>query len=497
MPLNLSNRDQNSGHLFYNRRLKAAVTRFSVRMKHDDRKQQAAVALGIVFVLIGVAWMALLNVLKPAGLVGDSAIIGDRQTGAVYAKLNGRLYPALNLTSARLVTGNAAAPAWVSAAEIAKYPTGPMVGIPGVPSDLRVAGGTSAWSVCDTAPTRGAGAPPVVTSIAGPLSAGGRAAPMAPGQAVLATHGDQTFVIWGGHRSRIEAGDRSVTFNLGLDPGTTRPVVMSNALFDALPATEPIVVPQVPEVGAPSKWLPDSTVGTVFESRDASGVVSGFYVLLPQGIQQISAFVADLLRTSLSQNSPTPQLISPDRLVGVPDVDLLNVDFYPQTSLEFVDTAAHPVTCVGWTKMSTDRQATVTVFSGRGLPVPPAMDTNIVALVRDDRGADSVVADQTLVLPGAANFVATTSGVITSDTRESLYWISPQGVRYGISWDQATLSALGLNPASAVQAPWPIVRTFAAGPAISRDAALLARDTLPGGGQVALIPDANQPIAGG
>ncbi len=35
MPLNLSNRDQNSGHLFYNRRLRAAITRFSVRMKHE------------------------------------------------------------------------------------------------------------------------------------------------------------------------------------------------------------------------------------------------------------------------------------------------------------------------------------------------------------------------------------------------------------------------------------------------------------------------------
>ena len=102
MPLNLSNRDQNSGHLFYNRRLKAAITRFSVRMKHDDRKQQAAVALSMVFVLIGIGWMALLHVMKPAGLVGQSAIIGNRDTGAVYAKVNGRLYPALNLTSARL-----------------------------------------------------------------------------------------------------------------------------------------------------------------------------------------------------------------------------------------------------------------------------------------------------------------------------------------------------------------------------------------------------------
>ena len=138
MPLNLSNRDQNSGHLFYNRRLKAAITRFSVRMKHDDRKQQAAVALSIIFVLIGIGWMALLHVMKPAGLVGQSAIIGNRDTGAIYAKIDGRLYPALNLTSARLAVGSAAAPTWVKASEIAKYPTGPMIGIPGVPDSLTV-----------------------------------------------------------------------------------------------------------------------------------------------------------------------------------------------------------------------------------------------------------------------------------------------------------------------------------------------------------------------
>ena len=238
MPLNLSNRDQNSGHLFYNRRLKAAITRFSVRMKHDDRKQQAAVALSMVFVLIGIGWMALLHVMKPAGLVGQSAIIGNRDTGAVYAKINGRLYPALNLTSARLAVGNAAAPTWVKAAEIAKYPTGPIVGIPGVPDSLTVTpSSVSAWSVCDTAPTRGSGTMPLVTSIAGELSTSGRAAPMEPTQAVLVTHKGATFVVWGGQRSQIDPTDRSVTFNLGLDPGVTYPIEISNALFDAMPAT--------------------------------------------------------------------------------------------------------------------------------------------------------------------------------------------------------------------------------------------------------------------
>ena len=67
MPLNLSNRDQNSGHLFYNRRLRAALTKFSVRMKHDDRKQQAALAMSVVLVGLGCAWMVLLQAIKPLG----------------------------------------------------------------------------------------------------------------------------------------------------------------------------------------------------------------------------------------------------------------------------------------------------------------------------------------------------------------------------------------------------------------------------------------------
>lgn len=493
MPLNLSNRDQNSGHLFYNRRLRAAITRFSVRMKHDDRKQQAAVALSIVFVLIGVGWMALLHVLRPAGLVGQSAVIGNRDTGAVYAKINGHLYPALNLTSARLAVGSPAAPSWVKASEIAKYPTGPMIGIPGVPDSLTVTtSAVSAWSVCDTAAARGTRAAPVVTSIAGRLSPLGRAAPMGPTQAILATHKDATYVIWGGQRSRIDPTDRSVTFNLGLDPGVTYPIEISNALFDAMPSTEPLAVPTIPDAGTPSQWLPGSTVGSLLETRDARGAVNGFYVLLPGGVQKITSFVADLLRTADSHGSVTPTLITPDKLIHIPVVDVLDVDYYPSGKLDFVDTSANPLTCVGWRKQSGDPQATITIFTGRGLPVPISMDSHLVPLVRDDRGPNSVEADQTLMLPGAANFVATTSAVATSDSRESLYWLSPQGVRYGIQSDQKTLRALALDPRSAVQAPWPIVRTFAVGPAISRDTALLAHDTIAGNRAVAAVPEGNR-----
>jgi len=242
--------------------------------------------------------------------------------------------------------------------------------------------------------------------------------------------------------------------------------------------------------------LPGSTVGSVLETRDANGTVTGFYVLLPDGVQKITSFVADLLRTANSQGSATPTLVSPDKLVHVPVVERLNVDYYPSGKLNFIDTAANPVTCVAWQKQSTDPQASIKVYSGRGLPTPIEMDGRLVHLVRDDRHPESVEADQTLVLPGAANFVATTSGVATAQSRENLYWVSPQGVRYGIQWDDRTLQALALDPRAAAQAPWPIVRTFAAGPAISRDSSLLAHDTINGSGAVAPIPEANQQVGG-
>ncbi|MGV0635855.1 type VII secretion protein EccB [Mycolicibacillus trivialis] len=478
MPLNLSNRDQNSGHLFYNRRLRAAITRFSVRMRHDDRKQQAAVALAMVFVFIGVGWMTLLHLMKPAGLIGRSALAGNRDTGQIYARINDRLYPALNLTSARLAVGNAATPTWVTGAEIAKYPAGPLIGIPGIPDALTAAPAQrSAWAVCDTANSRGT---PAVTAVAGDLTATERGGPLGPDRAILATHRDATYLIWANRRARIDPTDRTITFTLGVDPAATHPVEISTALFDAIPAVEPIAVPPIPDADAPSSWLPGSRIGDVLETRDSAGSVTGVYVLLGGGVQRVSGFVADLLRAARPQRTVTPRLVSPDTVVAIPVVDVLNVEHYPTGRLQFVDSSADPVTCLAWTKHVGDPQAAVVVFSGRGLPVTGEAESAAVPLVRDDRGPDSVEADRALILPRAATFVATTSGLATATSRESLFWLSPQGVRYGVEADQSTLRALGLDPTQAVQAPWPLLRTFAAGPAISRDAALVARDTVPG-----------------
>ncbi|AYE99558.1 type VII secretion protein EccB (plasmid) [Mycobacterium paragordonae] len=488
MPLTLSNREQNSGYLFYVRRLSAAVTRFSVRMRHDDRRQRAAVLASIAITVVLCLLMVLIRLFKPAGMVGESAIIANRDTGAVYVLVAGRLYPAFNLTSARLVTGSPATPKMVSAAEIAKYPTGPRVGIADAPpSEMSVTGGgVSAWAACDTAPSRRSGGGPAsVTVIAGRL--GGGAPALADGHAVLVSHAGSSFVVWGHQRSRVDLAERAVTVSLGLDPGVVAPVPISNALFDALPATEPIVVPVVPDAGAESPWpgLGGARVGSVIEVRDTGSGEAKFYAVLMKGLQPVSGLTAGLLRTANSYGDATMRVLGPDKIVSIPQVDVLNVGFYPKSALTFVDAEANPVTCVGWEKGRGDRQAQVVVHSGRGLPLPGSVKP--IHLVRDDRDPSSVEATDAVVLADAANLAAVTSSAEASDTRESLWWISPQGVRYGISTEGQTLQALGVDPKLAVQAPWAIVRMFAQGPLLSKQNAMSLRDTV-FGGQVGSLP---------
>lgn len=494
MPLQRSNREQLSGHFFYVRRLAVAVSRFSVRMKQDDRKARAALVAAFAITGVICLVMVALQWFKPKGLVDQGPIIMDRDTGTIYAMVGGVLHPAWNLTSARLATGTGGPAKKVAGSEIAKFPTGPRVGIPDAPpSDTPINDvSVSSWAACDTAEsTRAGGGEAMTTAIAGPLvDGGGRAAGLPAGRAVLVAHDGATFVVAGGVRSRVDLADQAVTVNLGLDPGQVAAMPISNAVFDALPATEPLVVPAVPDAGvaAPFPSLRGLPIGSVVQVQDASGGPERFYVVLMSGVQPVSGFTANLLRTANSYGQTAIPVMSPDKIVGIPQVDVLNVGFHPPAALSFVDTAVNPVLCVSWQKSRGDRQARVTVLSGRSLPIPDGVRP--VRLVRDDRDQSSVEATDAVVLPGAANFVASTSGVVTSETKENLWWLSPQGVRFGIARDPDTVRALGFGESRenvdavsvatsrALQAPWPLLRMFAQGPELSRARAMALRDTV-------------------
>jgi type VII secretion protein EccB len=214
-----------------------------------------------------------------------------------------------------------------------------------------------------------------------------------------------------------------------------------------------------------------------------------FYVLLPNGVQRISPFVASLLRSQNSFGDVAPVAVSPDRLAPVPVVASLPVSYYPATRLHLVDTAVADTTCLAWSKGATDGSAAVAVLSGQGLPIPPESDARLLHLVKDGGGdLAAAEADQVYIAAGATNLVMTTNADPGSGSRESLWWISDQGVRYGIALEDTTLRPLGIAPADARQAPWPLIRVFAPGPALDRLDAMTQHDSLtPPAGAEALV----------
>src|SRR6185312_12943705 len=224
---------------FWQRRNAAALSHHGVRMEFDPvQRQRASLLLGFVFALLGVALMFLLSWFRPAGQVGESQILADRDTGAVFVLVDGRLHPALNLVSARLIAGQSANPAFVKSAELAKYPQGPTVGIAGAPMamPLRTAD-SSQWAICDTASPGKISSPPVVTAIGGALTLGERSAPLLVPKGVLVTHNNATYVVWDGRRAQVDLSNKAVALALGMDSAVPQPISISNALFDALPAT--------------------------------------------------------------------------------------------------------------------------------------------------------------------------------------------------------------------------------------------------------------------
>jgi type VII secretion protein EccB len=330
-------------------------------------------------------------------------------------------------------------------------------------------------------PTKSAGDTPTVTAIAGPLTVGQRSAPLAMPRAILATYNGKSYVIWDGHRSEIDLGNKAVALALGVDSSAPQPIPLSKALFDAIPATDPLVIPAVPRAGEPSPWdiAPGAVIGSVLEARDLQQQGSTtLYVLLPNGVQRISPFVATLLRSANSFGDVAPIAVAPDRLAPVPVVDSLPVSFYPSTRLQLVDTTVEGTTCLTWSKGATDRSADIAVLSGQGLPIPVSADTQVLPLIKDVRDPNAVEADQVYIGKGATNFVAVTSAAPTAGSRESLWWLSDQGVRYGLELNDESLKALGVAPANAAQAPWPLIRVFAPGPALSRQDALTQHDSL-------------------
>lgn len=462
----LTTKVQVSGWRFLLRRVEHAIVRRDTRM-FDDPLQfySRAVSAGIIIAVLICLGAALLAYFKPLGKRGGDSLLVDRTTNQLYVVLpdSGQLRPVYNLTSARLILGNAGTPVAVKSQELDTMSKGQPLGIPGAPWATPVsASPQTQWSLCDTVVKPESVAPTVDTSVLiTPLALDSSVGPMRPEQGVLVSYQGADWLVTATGRHAIDLSDRAVTSAVGI-PVTAKATPISEGLFNALPDAGPWRLPDIPTGGAPNTLglPPELVVGSVFTTVTDDDEQN--YVVLPDGVAKVNATTAAALRAtnSFGMISPPPMEASavarvPERVYNSPLPDI------PMTMLAREDS---PALCWAWQREPGDQSPKTTVVAGRHLPLPAtALDT----------GIDQITGDATVHIDGG-QYIRLQS----PDPRygESLYYIDPQGVRYGLP-NEETAGKLGLT--SPKTAPWQVVSLLVDGPVLSEQAALVEHDTLP------------------
>ena len=480
--LGLSTKTQVTGYQFLARRTAMALTRWRVRMEIEPgRRQTLAVVASVSASLVICLGALLYSFLSPSGQINESPIIADRDSGALYVRVGDKLYPALNLASARLITGRPDNPHLVRSSQIANLPRGPLVGIPGAPSHFAPkTPAASSWLVCDTvAGSTGIGAPSgvTVTVIDGTPDLTGHRQVLNGSDAVVLRYGDDAWVIRQGRRSKIDAMNRSVLLPLGLTPeqvSMAKP--MSRALYDALPVGPELTVPEILNAGSPATFAgAPGPVGTVIVTPQISGPQQ-YSLVLADGVQTLPPLVAQILQNAGGAGNNKPVTVEPSALAKMPVVNKLDLSSYPDNPLNVMDIRENPATCWWWQKTSGENRARIQVVSGSTLPVGPKETNKVVSLVKADTTGRE--ADQVYFAPDHANFVAVTGNDAGAKTTESLWWLTDAGARFGVDDTREAREALGLKTTPSL-APWVALRLLPQGPTLSRADALVEHDTLP------------------
>ncbi|MGV0791353.1 type VII secretion protein EccB [Mycolicibacterium sp. XJ1819] len=480
----LTTKVQVSGWRFLLRRVEHAVVRRDTRM-FDDPLQfySRSVSTGVIIAVLICLGAGLMAYFKPLGKRGSDTLLVDRSTNQLYVMLpgDGQLRPVYNLTSARLVLGNAGNPSAVKSDELNRMPKGQPIGIPGAPYATPVGGASSTWTLCDTVTKPESVTPAVETSVLiRPLQTDASVGPMRADQGVLVSHDRNTWLVTESGRHDIDLADRAVTSAVGI-PVTARATPISEGLFNALPNAGPWRLPLVPRTGEPNTFglPPNLVIGAVFKALTEDG--EQHFVVLPDGVARVNDTTAAALRATNSFGLISPPLVESSVVARIPEQ--VFVSPLPDRPLEMLARENAPTLCWAWQREAGDQAPKTTVITGRHLPITAsAMNT----------GVDQIGGDATVFIDGG-KYIRLQS----PDPRygESLYYIDPQGVRYGVA-DEDTGGTLGLSAPQT--APWQVVSLLVDGPVLSKQAALIEHDTLPADPNPRRVgDDSTQPAAAG
>ncbi|MFC8566024.1 type VII secretion protein EccB [Streptomyces sp. NPDC057245] len=484
-----SKRDQVQAHLFIMGRLASAMLRAEPDAPESPLgRTNRGAAIGVIIAVLVCAGAFVFGLIKPGGnnswRSGEELIV-NKDTGARYLYLDGRLRPVRNYASARLIAGGDIGVTTVGSSSLAGTPHGAPAGIPDGPEALPgtddLAG--TPWLVCSGVRPRTTGVVTATTTLALGTEApenlpGGRQLGADEGLLVVGPD-DVTYLLWQG--SRLPLDERAkATEALGYGSAEPRPV--SAAFLDALPLGPGLTPPEVAGRGEKGPELAGQStrVGQLFRV-DVPGSDARYHLLTREGLAPLTAteatlllgdpltrekaygggtatvatLGADILAEHLAPNSSSGQ--AADGAFGQTGSTRL-----PATPPEPVAVAAGSAACAAVASTGSGVRVGTTLLPETALPEPvqpPSPETEPGCLKVD---SIAVRAGK-----GALVRALSASGSALGDTT---YLVTDEGVKYRLL-SQDGAKALGYDSGEARTMPSQLLSMLPSGPDLTPEAA--------------------------
>ncbi|MFJ9662531.1 type VII secretion protein EccB [Streptomyces griseoflavus] len=478
-----SKRDQVQAHLFIMGRLASAMLRAEPDSPESPLgRTNRGAAIGVIVAVLVCAGAFVFGLLRPGGndswRSGENLVV-DKQTGARYLYLDGRLRPVRNHASARLVNGGDIGVTTVGTASLAGTPHGTPVGIPDAPEALPGTGDLdhAPWLVCSGILPRTTGVVTATTTLAlgtdAPQDvAGGRRLGGDEGL-LVAGPDDATYLLWQGSRLRLDERAKAAGA-LGYGDVTPRPV--SAAFLDAFPLGPDLAPADVPGRGEKGPELAGraTRIGQLFRV-DVPGSDARHHLLTREGLVPLTDTGTALLlgdprtREKAYGGGPaTVGTLGADTLAGrlAPGTENPGAAGLPARPPKAATVAAGFVACAEVDSTDSGVRVGTSVLPGDALPPavqPPAPETEPGCLKVD---AIAVRAGK-----GALVRASSASGSALGDTT---YLVTDEGVKYRLL-SQEAVKALGYEAAGARTMPAPMLAMLPSGPDLTPEAAAEGR----------------------
>ena len=405
---------QVSGHKFLVRRIEHGLVMGDVRMIHDPLgRRRRAVVFGAVACIMLIIGSVVFAIFKPAQDPSDAPLI-RAESGALFVRLEDAVHPVANISSARLILGEAVEPVNASDTIIAEFPRGVPVGLadaPGIfsPQDTPV----QQWFLCQE---ENSGEIHVLAE-----NTEQQTGQLGERQAVLgASKSDNGELHWhvvsADGRRQLPAAEspegRIIRRHLQIDEDTPR-FFLSTELLNAIPERNPIALPQsLPEIvdaGARS-WV------------RAEGE-----------LREISALQRAMLIDAGAAHS-----VDNTALLGVHKEGDHRFHL-PEHAPNFLD-LNNQVLCADGKGQ---------IFSSEQLKPGVALSGDAVA----------------------STFISDAPGAVGVDSGFGYYVVADTGLMHAVS-DGETLNVLGMNEIA--QVPWTVLKVLPYGSDLSREKALVS-----------------------